>query len=82
MHDTPACAQVIFVEIANQSGMWLELRLPPQPPPGVMHERWVKLVMHEGSVVSLPKGCSYMLGMPANGMVGLLRARMAAPAAT
>ncbi|NJR41302.1 MAG: hypothetical protein HC767_00245 [Akkermansiaceae bacterium] len=26
--------QVIFVEIANQSGMWLELRLPPQPPPG------------------------------------------------
>ena len=74
--------QVIFVEIANQSGMWLELRLPPQPPPGVTHERWVKLLLQEGSVVCLPKGCTYMLGMPENGMVGLLRARMAAAAAS
>lgn len=68
--------QVILVEIANQSGMWLDLRLPPQPPPGVTHERWVKLVMQEGSVVCLPKGCTYMLAMPENGMVGLLRARI------
>lgn len=65
--------EVVFVDIAVQCGLYLEVLLP-----AVLGapERWVRVVLLEGNVALMPKGISYRLSMPSKGIVGLIRARM------
>lgn len=66
--------EVVYVDIAVQAGLYLEVLLP-----AVLGapERWVRVVLLEGNVALMPKGTSYRLSMPSKGIVGLIRARMA-----
>lgn len=67
--------EVVYVDIAVQSGLYLEVLLPAMLG---APERWVRVVLLEGNVALMPKGISYRLLMPGKGIVGLIRARAAA----
>lgn len=64
---------VVYVDIALNSAVWLEVRLDAG---GDGRGAWVRLLLVEGSAVVLPCGVSYRVRVPGKGMVGLIRGIM------
>jgi hypothetical protein len=67
--------EVVYVDIAMQSCVWLEVRLEA----GLSGRgTWVRLVLAEGSVVVMPRGVTYRLRVSGRGLLGLVRGSMPA----
>jgi hypothetical protein len=69
--------ELIYVDIASHGGLWLEVQLDGESGGGAKSRvRWVMLVLAEGAVAVLPRGATYRLRMPGEGVVGLIRGLM------